>query len=96
MTNPEGPTDSGDAAANHLEAEIQERRGSWMRRFRRWLRPERGMDLDLVIFRLSTGDEVIRADAGTLGQADRLLQRVRRELRMKTVREFMSDWTFRG
>jgi hypothetical protein len=54
------------------------------------------MDLDLVIFRLSTGDEVIRADAGTLGQADRLLQRVRRELRMKTVREFMSDWTFRG
>ncbi|WP_375384330.1 hypothetical protein [uncultured Microbacterium sp.] len=47
---------------------------------------------DLVVTRRETGGEVLRAAAGSLSEADALLQRVRRDLETKSVGEFLSEW----
>jgi hypothetical protein len=48
--------------------------------------------VDLVVSRRDTGREVLRTEAGTLEEADRLLQAVRRDLDAQSVTEFAREW----
>jgi hypothetical protein len=51
---------------------------------------------DLVVRRLDTGREVLRTNAGSLAEADLLLQRVRLDLETRSVRDFVADWRLMG
>ena len=48
--------------------------------------------VDLVVSRRDTGREVLRTEAGTLEEADRLLVAVRRDLDSQSVTGFARDW----
>ncbi|MCW3493992.1 hypothetical protein [Microbacterium sp. SSM24] len=49
-------------------------------------------ETDLIVVRLETGREVLRVSAGTVAEADLLLQRVRRDLAGKSVADFVAEW----
>jgi hypothetical protein len=51
-----------------------------------------GRESDLVVRRIDTGREVLRTNAGSLAEADLLLQRVRLDLETRSVREFVAEW----
>jgi hypothetical protein len=53
---------------------------------------ELGREAQLVVRRIDTGREVLRTDAGSLADADRLLQRVRLDLETRSVRDFVAEW----
>ncbi|QOD44042.1 hypothetical protein [Clavibacter zhangzhiyongii] len=51
-----------------------------------------GRESDLVVRRIDTGREVLRTNAGSLAEADLLLQRVRLDLETRSVADFVADW----
>jgi len=51
-----------------------------------------GRESDLVVRRIDTGREVLRTNAGSLSEADLLLQRVRLDLETRSVRDFVAEW----
>ncbi|ALD11766.1 hypothetical protein BFL35_09130 [Clavibacter michiganensis] len=51
-----------------------------------------GRESDLVVRRLDTGREVLRTNAGSLAEADLLLQRVRLDLETRSVTDFVAEW----
>lgn len=88
-----------DAAANHLTAELEPRRGSWWQKAAAWLfalidtafgGAAHG-PLDLVVRRIDSGREVMRTAADT-GSPDFLIEQVREDLATKTVDEFFAEW----
>nr|WP_315266427.1 hypothetical protein [Microbacterium lemovicicum] len=94
---------TADAAADHLEADLVGRPLSPMRRSLRMIASvvttalsgdadPVGAAIDLVVTRRASGAEVLRVKAGSMEEADRLLQVVRQDLATKTVREFVAEW----
>ena len=51
-----------------------------------------GREAQLVVRRIDTGREVLRTNAGSLSEADLLLQRVRLDLETRSVRDFVAEW----
>lgn len=51
-----------------------------------------GRESDLVVRRLDTGHEVLRTNAGSLAEADLLLQRVRLDLETRSITDFVAEW----
>ncbi|MFT2690267.1 hypothetical protein [Clavibacter zhangzhiyongii] len=51
-----------------------------------------GRESDLVVRRIDTGREVLRTNAGSLAEADLLLQRVQLDLETRSVADFVADW----
>jgi uncharacterized LabA/DUF88 family protein len=47
---------------------------------------------DLIVTRRESGGEILRIAAGSIVEADQLLQRVRLDLDTKTVTEFLAEW----
>ncbi|QEE60455.1 hypothetical protein FVA74_01870 [Salinibacterium sp. dk2585] len=88
-----------DVAANHLTADLEERRGPMWKRALAWLwalvEAAFGMGahgpMDLVIRRIDNGREVMRTAADS-GSPDFLLEQVREDLETKTVDEFFAEW----
>lgn len=91
----------------HLEARLEPRRGSLAAKAVRSLLSiaaglltndlEAGPSgLELVVSRRDSDKEVMRLIAGTLEEADRLLQRVRHDLARMSVLEFVTQWTDRA
>ena len=90
-----------DAAATHLTADLEPRRGS---RIVRGVRTVANLalmavgaghdtvaEVDLVVRRRDSGREVLRT-AVDVGDAEILLLQVRRDLESKTVEGFVSEW----
>lgn len=97
------PTDSLEPAAEHLDAEIVARPGSTTTKTFRTLVnlaltamsgeiDHAASVYDLVVTRRGSGGEILRVKAGSLMDADQLLQHVRRDLESKSVAEFLSEW----
>jgi hypothetical protein len=92
-----------DAAADHLEATLADRRATMRQRVVRTVLSiaaglltndlEAGPSaIDLVVVRRDSGGEVIRISAGTGEQATRLLELARRDLDRLSVAEFVAEW----
>lgn len=91
-----------EPAALHLEAMLAPRGGSgWAKALRSAATLAAGLagdleagpsETDLVVVRRSNGREILRVSAGSVAEADRLLQQVRRDLSTKTVAEFVGEW----
>ncbi|MET0736501.1 MAG: hypothetical protein ABWY55_12775 [Microbacterium sp.] len=97
------PPDAFEPASTHLEAALAPRKGTPLAKALRTVATiaaglltndlESGPSaIDLVVIRRATGGEVLRVSAGTAAEADRLLFRVRRDLDVQTVSEFVSAW----
>lgn len=91
-----------EPASRYLSASLAPRGGSrWAKALRSAATIAAGLagdleagpsEIDLVVVRLETGREVLRVSAGTVAEADRLLQQVRRDLDGKSVAEFVAEW----
>jgi hypothetical protein len=88
-------------AAEHLTADLEERRGNRLVKGARLVANLALMatgagldniaDVDLVVRRRDTGREVMRTPAD-VGDPEILIHRVRRDLESKTVAEFVAEW----
>lgn len=91
-----------EPASRYLEASLVPRGGSfWARALRSAATIAAGFagdleagpsEIDLSVVRLETGREVLHVSAGSVAEADRLLQHVRRDLDTKSVAEFVAEW----
>ena len=100
----DSPADAFESAAEHLDVTIVARPGKSGTMTLRTLvnfaaaaftgdsDPMVATRHDLLVTRRETGGEILRIAAGTLMQADGLLQHVRRDLETKTVGEFLAEW----
>lgn len=93
-----------DAAADHLAADLEPRRGPALVRAWHWAVAAVGAvtglgdgaaPADLVVRRIDTGREVMRT-AADVGSPDFLLEQVRADLESKTVNEFFAEWRLDG
>ncbi|PSL37649.1 hypothetical protein CLV49_1256 [Labedella gwakjiensis] len=88
-------------AAEHLTADLEERRGNRVVKGARFLANlvlagagaglDNIADVDLVVRRRDSGREVLRTPAD-MGDPEFLLHQVRRDLESKTVEEFVAEW----
>lgn len=88
-------------AAEHLTADLEDRRGNRIVKSARLLvnlvfmavggGHDTVADLDLVVRRRDSGREVMRT-AADVGDPEILLHQVRRDLESKTVEEFVAEW----
>lgn len=91
-----------EPASLHLSASLVPRGGSaWARALRSAATIAAGLagdleagpsEIDLSVVRRATGGEVLRVSAGTVAEADHLLQHVRRDLDTKSVADFIAEW----
>lgn len=89
-----------EPASRHLHAELRPRRLRGMRKAVHAVLLVAGeaMSLggpsvaDLVVVRTATGAPVIRTGAGSLIEADGLLQQIRADLDRMDVEEFLAEW----
>lgn len=96
---PNAPID--DPAAAHLRAELRERlhRNGFGKLWHHVVLvagEATGLGgpsvADLVVVRRGTDAPVIRTSAGSLDEADRLLQTINTDLERLTVEEFLAEW----
>lgn len=100
-----GPAASGNRASEVLQARLEPARMSRVARFGRnalalalsTVTGGAGAEdalpgVDLVVVRRGSGAEVLRVRAGTLEEADILLDRTRRDLAALTVEQFVREW----
>jgi hypothetical protein len=90
-----------DPAAAHLRAELRERRhrnglGKLWHHMVLVAGEATGLGgpsvADLVVVRRGSDAPVIRTSAGSLDEADRLLQTINADLERLTVEEFLAEW----
>ncbi|WP_010205525.1 hypothetical protein [Salinibacterium sp. PAMC 21357] len=92
-----------DRASDYLEARLEQRRLSRLRRAGRFAAGVVGALLagdsaiagpvaDLVVTRRETGGEVLRTEAGPPEVAEQLLRTVRTDLEQKSIAEFVQEW----
>ena len=88
-----------DVAANHLHAELVDRKRTPLGHVRYWVlaivgalvHHEGPAVFDLVVIRTATGKEVMRTPAD-VADPQHLLDTVEDDLETKTVAEFIAEW----